>query len=285
MPAGYILSHLFFSAICLIVAFRLPPRSRAGYVLGGALLVMLIGGFAVEHRQSWAWAAMRVPGSDLVFLTNLFLEGTVVLCALLWRSALERKARWRAGVLSVVLLGASLGSYAWYFGPTPAPLTGSVDRNGFCPQTTHDSCSAASATMLLAWHHVPTTEAEMAELCLTRSGHGTTPLGLYRGLTLRAASHGLCVRLISISKPSEIRKSDCPCILSVGLKSGCPTEVNDRMISYGWEPGLQHTVVIMDADPAGQWVDVADPTNGKERWSTADLRYLWDGYALILVAR
>ena len=57
------------------------------------------------------------------------------------------------------------------------------------------------------------------------------------------------------------------------------------MISYGWEPGQQHTVVILDADPAGEWLNVADPTNGVERWPTDDLNYLWDGYALILTAR
>ena len=39
------------------------------------------------------------------------------------------------------------------------------------------------------------------------------------------------------------------------------------------------------AEADGKWVHVADPTNGRERWPSDDLRYLWDGTALGLAAK
>ena len=282
MPLPYIAFHLLLSLVCLAITLRIPRGSRTGIGLGLVLLAALIAGFAIERRQTWAWAALRFSGSGLVFLTNLSIEGAVVLLAILWRSASDRKARLRASILACLLLIAALWSYAWYFEPLPPYLTGIMNAIGYCPQTSQDSCSAASAVTLLAQYHIPATEAEMADLCLTRAGQGTSPLGLYRGLTLKAASWGFRPRLLVLGGPKGLRKSACPCILSVGLKSGCPPAINDRMLSYGWEPGRQHTVVVLDADSAGKWLDVADPSYGREHWPTDDLKYLWDGYALIL---
>lgn len=57
------------------------------------------------------------------------------------------------------------------------------------------------------------------------------------------------------------------------------------MGEYGWKRGVKHAVVFLNADPKGAWIEVADPSYGKERWPTRDareLRGIWDGLALTL---
>jgi hypothetical protein len=72
-------------------------------------------------------------------------------------------------------------------------------------------------------------------------------------------------------------------IINVGLVPGTDPKNARRMEGYGWSTSSGHSVVVMGSHSTGKWIDVADPTNGKERWSTDDLNYLWDGSALILV--
>ncbi len=218
-------------------------------------------------------------------MINLSLEAGVVLLGILWSRAHDRKARVRAALFSPLLLSAALASYAWYFQPLPPALTGVADTNGYCLQTSRDSCSAAAAVTLLAVHGIRTTEARMAALCLTRASLGTPHLGLYRGLSVAAASCSLRPRVIHFADLSDLRKGPYPCLISVGLKNGCPPAIRERLISMGWEQGLHHTVVVLGADAKEPWVSVFDPTNGHERWPLADLDSLWDNYALILTPR
>jgi hypothetical protein len=69
----------------------------------------------------------------------------------------------------------------------------------------------------------------------------------------------------------------------VGLPPVTPPAVVQRMEQYGWQPGVRHAVVVLEADPAGAWLEIADPSYGRERWPTQDLDVLWDGRALHLV--
>jgi hypothetical protein len=219
-----------------------------------------------------------------VFVTNLSLEAVAALMAILWRSAKDRKAQQRAAILSPLLLAAVLASYAWWFRPLPEHLTGVAAADGTCLQSTEYSCSAAAAVTLLAHHGIRTTEAQMAALCLTRAGLGTPCLGLSRGLSLATATSPLRPRLIHFARTSDLRHAPYPCLISVGLKNGCSPAARDRMISYGWAPGQDHSVVLLAVEPNGAWLSVFDPTNGHERWPLGDLDYLWDNYALILTA-
>lgn len=122
----------------------------------------------------------------------------------------------------------------------------------------------------------------MAELCLTRTGHGTVPLGLYRGLWLKGASGGLHPELQTLRGISDMSRRSIPCIISVGLRSDAPVAISTKMQEYGWEPGQYHSVMIVAADPHGQWLDVHDPTNGPEHWPAKDIEYIWDRRALVL---
>jgi len=285
MPPIYLAVHLLLTLAIVSVTHSLPARSRIGRLLGIGLLTVVVGGLVLERQTDWAWAAMGLGWPDLVFFTNLSLEGAAFLLTLLWRQASERGARSRAVPLSALALGGALWSYGWYFAPTPASLSGTVDDTGYCRQTTADSCSAAAAAMVLHAHGIQTTEAEMAALCLTRTGHGTTPLGLFRGLALKSAKHGLRPELVRAGNAGGLAMLQSPGVVSIGMGASLPAATVSRLEEFGWQPGVRHAVVVMNADPKGAWIDVADPSYGRERWPTGDpaeLRSLWDGMVLIL---
>jgi hypothetical protein len=285
MPVAYILLHLVLVALASAAALRFPSKSRVGLALGVLLAAVAVLGFVVERHADWAWRAMALGLPDLVFLTNQSLATACVLAVILWRSAKTAAERRRAWVLGGLLVCASLWSYAWYFAPLPDGLTGKPDATGFCKQTTPDSCSAAAAATLLAQHGISTNEEEMAELCLTRRGFGTTPLGLYRGLTLKAAAKGLRPVPILANDVAELGRRNQPAITTVGLQRGAPPEVEAKMLEYGWGYDFRHDVVALTADPAGAWIEVADPSYGKERWPTKDIEYIWDRWVLVLTTR
>ncbi len=282
MPLPYLLFHLMLAVLCGWLATRFPPRSVPGWVLGGVGLVLVLGGLAVERRSEWAWDLLGLPWADLVFFTNFSLQGVTVLLVRVWGQSQSRFDYVRAAILSLAALGAAGWSYAWYFAPAPRHLTGTPDTRGFCPQTTSASCGAAATVMLLHRHGIPTTEREMADLCLTRAGIGTAPLGMKRGLTLKGADKGLAPRLVSPGSVARLAELDTPAILSVGLKRSAPEVIVQEMARYGWQPGMGHAVVCLRADPGGRWLLIADPSNGLERWPTRHLEWLWDGRALIL---
>lgn len=285
MPLQYVLIHLVLTGMSMACAARLGAGSTASRGFGVGLLLAVMGGMVLERRAEWAWDAMRLSWPDLVFFTNLSLEGVVALLVLLWRQAGDTPARARAGVLGAVALGAALWSYAWLFLPTPDGLAGAVDATGLCRQTSDDSCSAAAAVMVLHHHGIPATEAEMARLCLTRAQLGTPSLGLHRGLALKAGPHRRRPRLLHLRGAADFSRLAGPAVIRVGLRRGAPPEVTKRMQGYGWTPGVFHAVVVLAGDPGGKWIEVADPSYGREKWPIRDpleLAYIWDGRALIL---
>ena len=285
MPLFYLCLHLLLSLLCFLLIWKVQKRPALANALGVLALVVVIAGFALERREDWAWRIMPFSGTGLVFLTNFSLEGVVVLFALMWQNAKEQPEKRRAVCFAFPLFGVSLWSYAWYFAPVPTGLTGQVNASGFCPQSSEESCSAAAATMLLSRYGINTTEAEMAELCLTRAGQGTPPLGLYRGLVIKAASYGMRPRVLHFEQAEDLRSLKSAAVINVGLKADIPPEMLAKMQGFGWGVGTWHTVVVMGADAKGEWIDIADPSNGKERWPVAELKYLWDGNALILVKK
>lgn len=284
MPPLILGVHLLLSTGAALLALYLPARSVAARVFGGALLTAVLVGFALERRGDWAWDAMGISWPDAVFFTNLSLEGVAALSALMLRAASGSAARIRAGVLSLLAIGASGWSHAWLFAPVPPGLSGKADRTGYCRQTTEDSCSAAAAVMLLHHYGISATEAELATLCLTRAGHGTLPLGLFRGVTLATRGHGLRPHVLRLQGPAEFGKLGGPAIIRVGLLPGAPPQIVEKMAQLGWAPGLYHSVVVTAVEPSGNRLHVSDPSYGRERWPTKDLEYLWDGRALILVS-
>ena len=89
-----------------------------------------------------------------------------------------------------------------------------------------------------------------------------------------------------LETPRDVRQLSrvpLPPIISVGVASNAPVEVQERMADYGWSRALRHAVVVMAADPGGEWLDVADPSYGRERWPAEGIEWLWDGQALVLM--
>jgi hypothetical protein len=285
MPPLYIVFHLLAALLGFYLTWRARKRPALRGVIGLGALLLLLAGLTLERRTDIAWRLIPYTGPNLVFLCNVALEAVTLLFALLWSAAARREERLRAGLLFVPLLAVALWSYAWYFEPLPPGIDGRLDRWGFCRQTTGDSCSAAAAVMLLARYGILTTEPEMAAACLTRAGKGTSPLGLYRGLALKAGPHGLQPRLIQVGGAERLRDLRQPAILNVGLKADTPYETANRLQSYGWSADLRHTVLVWGTAQGGAQIDVADPSYGMEQWPADDLKYLWDGTALILVRR
>ena len=281
MPLLFIAVHLILSVVCLSIVLWLPYGSRRGNVFCIAVGMCVLFGFLLEWEEEWCCMLMQAITSDLPFLTNLILEGAMVLVGLLWGSTKVRSDRIRAVVLSLLLVGVAVLSYAWYFAPLPNGLTGKADASGYCRQTTEDSCSAAAVVMLLNQKGIRTDEAEMAALCLTRAGKGTSRVGIMRGLIKKSAPYGWHVRNITCT-PADLHGLSGPALIAVGLSPTAPSALAAKMKEYGWRPGQYHSVVVMGGDPSGKWVDIADPSYGREKWPTEHLAALWNGKALIL---
>jgi predicted double-glycine peptidase len=268
-----------------VAIVRLPKRPRIDNLICLIALILVILCIQIERREDWAWTLLPYLGTEMVFFTNLSLESVVILFVLLWRDALTRQRQYpvlRTLLFCLPLLCISLLSYKWYFEPLPVGIHGVVDRAGICRQTTDDSCSAASAVMLLHQQKIVATESEMADLCLTRSEKGTSLLGLYRGLAIKAASGGLRPQVVRLGTPERLLLLKQPAILNVGLKSDTPPDIAKKMQGYGWNFGSWHTIFLLKTDPNGKAITVFDPSNGKERWPIEGLEYIWDGNALIL---
>lgn len=285
MPPLYVAAHLLLCLACagLVLACARQPRARSLFVAGLAVTAGL--GLLLERRTDWAWSAMLLGWPDAVFFTDLTAEAMSAVAALLWLLAGDRNARRRAVLLGGAGLAAALCSYAWFFRPLPAGLGGTADETGYCQQTTEDSCSAAAVVMLLASSGIPSTEAEVARLALTRERLGTPPLGLYRAVALKTKDTAVKPSLQVVDPRRGLPHLHCPVILSVGVERFAPAAVQQRMRQYGWAPGVKHAILVTAADPQGAWIDVADPSYGRERWPTEHLEELWDGRALALVPR
>lgn len=283
MPVLYLTIHLLLTAACIAIVPFL--KTRAAIACFCTLLFTATAvGFGIERFPDWAWSGFSAGWPDLVYFSNLTLEAVAVLLTLLWRNSRDRAMRIRAALLTVAALAVTARSYAWYFQPAPSGLTGTIDAKGFCGQTSPDSCSAASAAMLLHVSGIPTIEAEMAHLCLTRAGLGTPTLGLFRGVAMKAREKGLTphVATVPVGDWGRAAALPLPAIISVGQRGAASAKLREELEGYGWTPGLRHALLMVKADPNGKWIEVADPSYGRERWPTRNLEHLWDGKAQIL---
>jgi hypothetical protein len=121
----------------------------------------------------------------------------------------------------------------------------------------------------------------MVALCFS-TYRGTSIHGIVRGLTVKLAGTQWQVHQRSLS-PDDLKKLGAPAILEVGLQDGLPAD--QRYITeWGWIPGVNHTAVLFDVLPDG-YMDIGDPSTGRERWSPKALDVLWRGTAITLEKR
>jgi hypothetical protein len=228
--------------------------------------------FALFLRDELALTKV-VPSSAAIVYANPLPPAVGLMCGLAWRYIPGRRWYTAAQLLTFALL-CLYQSFGAFLG-VPPPLD---DRwkNGVCRQTSLASCSPAAAATLLRAHGIDATEAEMADLCLTRPA-GTAMLGLYRGLKLKTSNTGLAVEAFR-GDVEALRTQPGPLILSVRLDRRPGIDPRYEQL-WGWAPGVSHSVVFFGFRPDGK-ADIGDPAVGREAWRVQDLQVLWHGEGL-----
>jgi hypothetical protein len=147
-------------------------------------------------------------------------------------------------------------------------------------QTTPHTCSAACAASLLRIHGVSATEAELAELCLTREG--THWLGVYRGLMLKTEGTDWTVEVESYSQDSLDRTGLQPGILCLNID---PSQLQN-CVDHGFKEEVGHSVLYL-GPTAGNGITVFDPAPdfGVESWGRQMLGGIRNGVILRIVPR
>lgn len=247
-------------------------RNLAALLTAATLVVYVQCGYQSN------WMLMLIPLSNVIVLGNwlpLFCSAIAGISA----GDLTRP-RWLRASLAATVLG--IGGYSLLhplMGESPVHRT--TTRGWVHMQSTDVSCAPAAAATLLAWHDLPATEKELADLSLTRP-HGTLWSGTYRGLKQKTANTPLKVEVLN-GTVDDLRRMRGPFLLHVGLKDSktAPARYTDR---EGWIPGRAHAVVLVRFDGPDR-VLVVEPCVGKQWWSVEDLQWLWHGQAMRLVPR
>jgi len=257
------------------LAGRMSRRQRA--IVGVCLTVGILGfGFFLSDS---VWIARAFPLGAVVMYGNATPILAGMLVGIVLRSGV---ALWRRLVATVAL--ALIGGYS-LFAPAleEPPRCSHRWKDGVCLQTSRASCAPAAAATLLAHHGIGATEREMARLCLTGQS-GTLFHGLCRGLRVKTEGTPFLATIGTESAEDLRAGAQLPALVSVMLTP----EVDRRDARYSsewsWTVGVGHTVVVF-AFPDDRYVEVGDPSFGRERWGIEALRDLYVGRFITLEAR
>ena len=297
----------FLSVATFGITFRLLRHRRKIWL--DVVAVVTVALLLVYVYRVWGqlWIVTYIPLPSVIILSNWFPPLLGVLAAIAWlrfdpppgpagdgaegtlllpdanpRGAFDVWGLVRRLPAQIVLLGAAVYSMM-YFIPKAPPVCGDKWNPPFppmvfpvCMQTTPHTCSAASAATILTTLGEETSEQEMAQMCLTKSG--TTWLGLYHGLSWKLLGTGFRVEFFE-GGGAELTQHAArhPVLLCCQLTH----EVARQMPEYrqaGWNPGTAHSVVYF-----GTLRDrhvIGDPAVGYELWTDKDLNALWTGQGL-----
>jgi hypothetical protein len=253
---------------------RLSPRAVGIFATAVCAFVVVFVFLLDDHLL----LARLLPFSGLIVLGDWLPPAVALLAGAAW--ARVPGQRWRKAVLVAPFVAlCGLRTFGRLAGEPP-PLD---DRwkGGVCRQTSQATCSPAAAATLLRAHGIEATEAEMARLCLT-GREGTTMLGLYRGLVLKTRGTPWRVEVFHGNLEALRPGGATPAILSVRLDRGATDDRYERL--WGWAPGVNHTVVLLGFRADGK-TDIGDPAVGLEHWREEDVRILWHGDGIRLLAR
>ena len=254
--------QLLGSALLIAAGLLAARRSEklATWLVGvcGAMIV-----FKIAIAFVPAGEARLLPWNGYAFVQHwwtLFPAMIVLTVALslFWKSMWKRDGLLIVGGLTLVYFGA----IGILMGRSHEGLTGTVDAQGICHQTSGYSCSPAAAAMLLHQAGVSATEKEMAELCITHAGNssvaGTSDCGVMRGLRLKMEGRGRPV----ISTPAY-EQLTVPAIVAI--------KIHDR---------LSHSIVVVKVGP--DEVKVLDPLYGRGTIPRGQFERDWKGIAIHL---
>ena len=270
---------LLASLLVLSLTVRLTrPLTKRTTTLVGVVCGIAMAGYLF---QLWGKAVLAtvLPFSALVVLGNWFPLAAAFLAGITWTHGYGSKLR--RALFGLTVYGVSYYSMVEPLMGQPPECLDEWTAGGICLQTTHKTCSAASAATLLSRYGIAAQESEMANLCLTREG--TTWQGLYRGLKLKTADQQLDVEVFECDAEELLKNFEQPAIIFVGLTK---EEPHPRSYSeeFGWTPGVRHSVVLLDVMDSGLLL-VIDPTSGAEFWTVDDLHILWLGRGMRLSKR
>ncbi len=262
---------------------------RASTVVCDLLAAITVIGIAVYARWFWENSLMAtlLPFSNLIVVSNWFPLAAGFLAGLVWQRIRDTPERIPGigtfqglprRIFSAVILAAA--GIATLIAPLlgSLPVCGNDWQGDLCLQTSGATCSAAAAATLLQYYSVYASESEMAELCLTR--RGTNWKGLYRGLTLKAATVSHRVEVFDLSVDELKEQFADPCILQCELRMD-DQDASSKYERDGWVPGQAHSVVLLEIHEDN--FVVFDPSVEVEVWDRDAIETLWHGQGLRIV--
>ncbi|MFP6770464.1 MAG: C39 family peptidase [Planctomycetaceae bacterium] len=267
------------SVATFAVSMRLANGHRwvgNGLAIVGVLLTLFYVRFVWDDIR----LARLLPVSNLIIVGNALPLAAGFLAGVLWK----RINHWRR-IFGVAAL-AAVGGYAAVFpllGPVPS-CRETWTKNGICLQTTPATCTPACAATLLKFHGIDVTEAEMADLCLTRA-RGTNWAGLYHALKRKTEGTSLDVKVLYGSAAKLLGHLPGPVILSVGLPDDAAADSYYRT-RWIWNPGEEHSILLQGYTDKGM-LQIIDPNPRivYELWRPRDLSVLWRGQGMALIPR
>jgi hypothetical protein len=266
------------------LAFRLTATAaqRWSRLQRNLLATLLVAAMVLYSRLLWqnTVLAQWLPFSNLIVIGNWFPIFLGALAGVLMETEQLPFARRLTGSTALACF-ASFALVLPLFGQPPK-CSDQWSYGGSCQQTTPFTCSAASAATLLRMHGIEASEQEMAELCLTR--HGTSWLGLYRGLKLKTAGTPWTVEIVQCAASELPQHADWPMIMEVGLEANAPIDATFRS-EFGWAPGMRHSVLLTGYSAEVAHIVDPSPQFGREDWDEESLQLLWRGHGLRLVKR
>ena len=251
-----------------------------------AVIVLTIG---VYIRFVWGqlWIVRWIPHSSVLILANWYPILLGSLAAILWQRMQSHSIPRRIPI-QLLLIAATVWSEIYVI-PRDPPECGDMWTEPtatmpfrICRQTTPYTCSAAAAATVLYSLGIPSSEKEMAELCLT--GEGTTWLGLYHGISVRLQGTGFGVEFFEGNiQDLDMATAEFPVLLCCKLTDEISAAHPNYQANSGWIPGIAHTTVLFGR-VEGIYA-IGDPSqNFLEIWTEQDITNLWTGQGLRIVA-
>ena len=201
------------------------------------------------------------PFADYIYFStwNTFTASALIL--IVARVTRNRGARIRIALFALLgIVGLMHNNLPYFARARLNDIGDNVDSSGLVLQTTRYSCTPAAMATLLHSIGMETSEKEMARLSLTRPFFGTTLLGTYRALKIKAGQYGLKVRIVRCDK-QRLRSLRKPLLLWTKFDNA-------------------HTNVLFAQ--SGDTLLIAEPESGFEFWNINSIDDYWYGIAVVL---
>jgi len=279
MPTLHILGNLLLICLAVLLGWSLSRRKKTALVGIGLSGVVGLASLILAIRPGWAVTVM--PFDDLTFYDNIYPLAFGLFFPCVWHFVDTSARRVRMALWCALLLGLTLVPFRYNAAAMATSGGTFIDQDGVCIQSYDYNCSAASVVTLLRHYGVECTEAEAIALAGTKDGKGTEALGLYRALR-HYESQARADVIIQHGSADALLNSTGPAIILVGLPNrGRPPEAAAYGRLNNWPPGFFHDVVYLGLDPDDpNYVRIADPDVGMERWRVTDIHFLYRGQAV-----